>query len=399
MRGSFTVAGSELAAAVKYCARWLTTRPMIPAHGGLLFEVDGDRLNIFGFNENVTARATVEIDASDEPKGAFVVAGRLVDALAAALPKGPVRFEQDGPVVAVTAGRARYTLPAMSEKDYPALPGAAALAGHVDGDELADAVRRVGVAAKREAEKEIAFCGIHVQLDEDYGFDAEGEQAYTLTLTATDRYRGAKQTIPWRPDAESAPIGDSFLVLASVLGEAVEAFAGADVALGVEGGVASLTSPARSLVVGTLDQRGFPAAGLAGILASEPPDLLTVRARDLTDPLKRIGLFIKRPEAAAAAAAHVLPVQIDLAENLLTLIAPQGSTGGGDEEIDVEYDGPPTSMILNATYLQAMLQSAPDETVTLAFRAGQTKPIIVSTPSHPTWRHLLQPLKDLGGTS
>ena len=397
MRNSFTVAGDDLAAAVHYAAHWLTTRPTIPAHGGLLFEVDGDRLNIFGFNENATARATVEIDASDEPKGGFVVAGRLADALTSALPKGPVRFEQDGPHVNVIAGRSRYAMPVMSESDYPGLPGAATLVGHVDGDDLADAVHRVAIAAKRDAEKEIVYCGIHVQLDRDDDLDVDDpECAYTLTLTATDRYRGAKQTIRWVPEDE-APIGGSFHVLASILGEAVEAFAGSEVALGMDGGAVSLTSPTRSLVVSTLDQRGYPAEGLTAILATEPPERLTVSGKDLIEPLRRIGLFIQRPEAAGA--IKVLPLQVDLAEDLMTLIAPLNSKGGGDEEVTVEYAGPPTSLILNAAYLQAMLQSAPSDAVTLALYPGKLKPIIVSSPEHPTWRHLLQPLKSLGGNS
>jgi DNA polymerase III sliding clamp (beta) subunit (PCNA family) len=397
MNGSFTVAGGELAAAVHYTARWLVGKPTIPAHGGLLFEVSGNTLNIFGFNENATARASVETDDVDLPKHSFVVAGRLIDQLAATFGNQRVKFEREGSIVAVTVGRGRWTLPVMSAKDYPALPGQAALAGHVDGAALADAVRRVGAAASRDVTLKLAHCGILVQFDEELDVP-EGGPGHTLTLMATNRYRAAKQSVPWRPDPENAPIGEAMLILASVLGDAADAFAGPDeVAIGWENGVASMTTPWRSLVVRTLDARDFPAEGLAGILGTQPSDTVTLRAKDLDLPLRRLGVLLKRTGSTAENAAKVMPVQVTLTDGTLTLVAPLGTSGGGDEDIDVEYDGPATSLILNSEYLHTVMQTAPGEQVTLAFRAGTTKPIIISSDGHPTWRHLLQPLRNLGG--
>ena len=385
MQNSFTVSGAALTGAVKYTARWLATKPVIPAHGGLLFEVDGDRLNVFGFNENVTARATVEIDASDEPKGGFVVAGRLIDSLVATFPDKPIRFEQDGPIVTVTAGRFRATLPAMSEKDYPALPGQATLAGHVDGATLADATRRVGAAASRDLSSKVALCGIHVSFDDTAGGTP------TLTMMATDTYRAARQSIEWQPEDDEVgpPIGEAFLVLGMTLVDAAEAFAGPDaVAIGYESGVVSLTTPWRSLVVRTLNEKEFPAQGLGPIFATATQARANLRIKDLAMPLKRADLLRAR---------DVDMVQLGFSENTITLIANSGeSGGGGDEEIDAEYDGPETTISLKSSVLHAALASAPGETVTLAFLPGTTKPMIVTSPADPSWRHIMVPLRKLG---
>jgi DNA polymerase-3 subunit beta len=391
MKNSFTVAAGQLTGAVKYTARWLATKPVIPTHGGLLFEVDGDRLNIFGFNENVTARATVEIDASDEPKGGFVVAGRLIDALVATFPDKPIRFEQDGATVAVTAGRFRATLPAMSEKDYPALPGQATLAGMVDGATLADATRRVGAAASRDLSSKVALCGIHVAFDDDPATGPNGKPVHTLTMTATDTYRAARQSIEWYPDSENAPIGEAFLVLGMTLVDAAEAFIGPDaVAVGWENGVVSLTTPWRSLVVRTLSENEFPSTGLAPIFATATQAEATLRVKDLAMPLKRVDLLRAR---------DVDMVRLAFSENTITLVAESGPTGGGDEEIDVEYGGPETTVALKSSVLHSALQSAPGEHVTLAFNPGTFKPMIVTSPADPTWRHVMVPLRSLGGNS
>jgi DNA polymerase-3 subunit beta len=382
VRGSFTVGAGALASAVKYTARWLVARPAIPEHGGLLFEVDGDRLNLFGFNENVTARATVAINATDEPKGAFVVAGRLMDALAATFPEKPIRFEQEGSVVTVTAGRFRATLPTMSEKDYPALPGAAALAGHVDGSLLADAVSRVAAAASRDLTVKIEQCGIYVSFDLA---DDAPVGSYTLTLMATDSYRAATQSIEWQPEHDEVdpPLGEAFLALGPALVDAAEAFAGGlhPVAIGWERGTVSLTTPERSLVSRTLDDSKFPKLGP---LFNTPTSAeMVVRAKDLAMPLKRADLLKNRETDA---------VKLSLTANTATIIA-QTEMSGGDEDVDVQYEGPDTTITVRSSVLHAALSSAPGDTVRIAFTPDTYRPLIFTSDADPTWRHLAVPLR------
>lgn len=387
MNGSFRVGGKALADAVKYAARWLVTKPIVPAHGGLLFEVErdqhGDWLHISGFNENATAKATVEIDASGEPKGSFVVAGRLVDHLAATFGDKPVAIEQSGQLITIKSGSFRGTLPAMSEKDYPALGGQAALAGYVNGDDLVDAIRRVGGAASRDLTMQIALCGLFVSFDED-GTEHDG---HTLTLMATDTYRGARQQVTWDPDPEGAPIGEAFLALAPSLIDACDFFASSvdPVALGWEEGVVSLTTPARSLVLRTLKVEDFPAAGLGPIFISEPPAGVTLKVKDLTLPMKRAEVL--------RSASKVDAVNLRLSADLLTIQSERNETGEGDEEIAVQYDGPEQSMSFKASVLIAALGAAPSDEVTLSFHPGKYKPAVITSAADPTWRHILVPLR------
>ena len=390
MKGSFTAPAGTLAAAVKYAARWIATKPVNPIHGGLMFEIPafGDRLSIFGFNENATGRASIDVEG--DATGAFVVSGRLLDQLVATFGDKPVTFEQHDSTIAVSTGRWRGTLPAMSEKDYPALPGQAPLAGYVDGAALADAVRRVGAAASRDLTKQISLCGVHVSFDEDTDFIDGEEGGYTLTLMATDTYHGARQSLLWTPDAERAPLGETTLILASLLVDGVESFVGRHpVELGWQEGVFSLTTPDRSLVVSTLSSEGrdgFPAAGLQPIFDRETTAAFTLRIKDLALPLKRASLLRSR---------EVDVVTLGLSENLMN-IGVAGDMNTGDEEIDVEYDGPETSLMLKSEVMQAALHTAPGDVVTMAFTPGTTKPIVVTSPENPAWRHILVPLRKMG---
>ncbi len=385
MNRSFTVPAGALGRAVKYCARWLNPKPVIPAHAGLLFEVDGDRVSIFGFNEHVTAKAVLAIDATDEPTGSFVVSGRLLDSLVSTFPDKPVRFEQHGSLIQVTAGSWRGTLPAMAGKDYPALPGAAELAGWADGVSLADIVHRTGVAASRDASNRVEMTGIHLTMDAD-----------SMTALATDSYRAVRQAIDFRgDDGEGAEgIGQMALVPAHVLVEAADAFAGPDaVAVGNDGGLFSLSTPERSLVVAKLDPQKFPASGLNPIIDSATDAAATFNAKSLLLPLKRASMMRTKDTVA---------MRLALTEGLLT-ISSESVAGSGDEEIEVAYDGPDVVALIKPAPFADAISSAPGDRITMSlnvasFSAPKPKPIVFTADGDSTWKHIVMPLTNAGGS-
>ena len=378
MKGPFTVDGKELAAAVHYAAHWLAPRPAVPAHAGLLFEIGMDSLSISGFDDNTSARATLPADGA--AVGAFVVAGRLIDALVGTFDDGPVRFEQHDSLVAVTAGRWKGTLPLMSESDYPTLPDGAPTAGIVDGAALADAVRRTEIAASRDTETLVALSGLHI------GFVDSG----SLALTATDRYRVAQVHVPWEADADSKALGQHALPYASVLADAVAAFDQATpVRIGWAKGLLSLNSLTRSLTTSTLGEE-HPAAEIGPMMAYRHSASATIVAKELAVPLKRAEILQDRVKDLYRA------VTLTLSSGLVAVSAGSES-GDGGEPVDIEYDGPDCSVDLRLTYLRAALSSAPSPVVTMSFSPGVNRPLSFTSPTDETWQHIVRPIKATGG--
>ncbi len=384
MHRSFTVPAGELSRAVKYCARWLAPKPMIPTHAGLLFEVDGDRVSIFGFNESVTAKAVLAINAADEPTGGFVVSGRLLDSLVATFPDKPVRFEQHDALVQITAGSWRGSLPTMSEKDYPALPGAAELAGWADGAALADLVHRAGVAASRDASNRVEMTGVHLTMDVD-----------SITALATDSYRAVRQAISFRGDEAGAEgARQAALVPAHVLAEAVDAFStAAAVGVGNDGGLFSLSTPERSLVVTKLDPQKFPADGLGAIIDSPADASATFNAKALLLPLRRAAMLQTKDNVM---------LRLTLTEGLLT-VSVESVAGSGDEEIPVDYEGPDVIALIRSGPFTEAVGSAPGDQVTMSlniasFGTRRPKPIVFTADGDPTWKHIVMPLTNAGGS-
>lgn len=374
----FTAPGPELAAAVRYAARWLVGRPAMPAHACLLFELTDERLSISGFNEYATGRATLDVDAPGGQTGSFVVSGRLLDQLVGTFGKAPVIFESDGTsAVSLSSGRWSGTVPVLSVKDYPGLPGEATLAGYISGAALADAVHRVAAAASRDASKQIELTGVHLAFGDE-----------TIRFMATDRYRGARMVVPWEPAADSPALGKFSLVMSAPLLDAAEGFAVEEsVAIGRDEWSFSLTSPSRSLVVRVLDQSRFAGDGLAQIFDQDRPAAVSLSVADLTMPLKRAAmLWTDKPELAN--------VTIQLAGNLMTVGA-KGEINQGDDQIDVTYGGPDASLAIRVATLQGMLQTAPGDTITMAFTPNESspRPAIITAPADLAWRHILVPLR------
>lgn len=391
MKGSFTVPASALASAVKYTARWVDAKPTVPVYGGLLFEaLPMGGLVIASTSENATATAFIADtqDGAGSAEGAFVVAGRLLDQLVSTFPDRPVTFEQDGPIVVVTSGSGRWTLPAMSENDYPTLPQQARPAGVVDDVLFADAVHRVAIAAGRDLETLPALAGLHIH------FADTGEERYPLlTLSATDKYRAARKTIPWAPEMQGAPIGESVLPFAHILLDAVDAFTD-DITIGYEqrglgAQVLSLATATRSLVLRTLRASDHPALDMGPMYEYRGPETATLRPADLLLPMRRAAL-LGDPKADL--------VQLTFEDGMVAVHAGAEGRGDGDEEVAVEYGGPPCQVALKASMLQAGLASAPGDSVSLSLTPGGYKPVVFTSPDDPSWRYLMMPLRNLGGS-
>jgi DNA polymerase-3 subunit beta len=385
MNGTFTAPAGALIPAVKYVARWLDTKPSIPILGGIVFEAAAGVLTIAGQSELATARAV--LDVQGDADGRFIVAGRLVDAIAATLTDKPILFEQVGSVVRMKAGRYAVDLPAMSENDYPDLARLAPIAGRVEGATFVAAAQRCGIAASRNHESQIVLTGINVRFDSDPDIGADGDPlAYTLTLEATDKLRVNRQRIEWEPDSENAPIGESFVIPASVMADAAEAFSSIEpVEIGWQEGAVSLSTSTRSLVTQTLGgPNGYLDLAVLYRELDKRPNTVTLRVKDLMAPLKR---------ADHLADSEYKHVHLDLSPGLLTLRSATDGKGGGGEEIDVEYDGPNHTIATRSGILHGLLSSVPGDTVVLHLTPGAYLSVFATSPAEPDWMHLFMPIR------
>lgn len=375
MKGSFTAPAGALVPAVKYAARWLDTKPSSPVMGGLVFDVADGVLTVGSQSELATARAVLDVEGDAE--GRFIVSGRLLDALVATLADKPITFEQDGAVVTMSAGRYVATLPAMSENDYPTMAQLVPTVGRIEGGPLIDAVRRVGAMASRDATNRISLTGIY------FWWESSEKE---LTLSGTDSLRASRETVSWEPVDEGAPVAESFVLPASVLIDAGDAFAGVEpVEIGWDRGSVSIATATRSLVTRTLGKpEDFPDLGGLFSQLDKRTHTATVKVKDVMIPLKR---------ADQLAEGEHRHVALDFRENTLILRSATEGKGGGGEEIDIEYSGPDCTVVTRSAILHGVLGTAPGDTITLRITPGGYLSIFATSPANPAWTHLFMPIR------
>jgi DNA polymerase-3 subunit beta len=370
-----------LADAVVWTARSLPARPPMQVLLGLLLETDDGRLSVSGFDYEVSSRITV--DATTAESGRVLVPGRLLADIVRALPAQPVDLRLEGTRVVLTCGAARFTLPTLPVEDYPALPAMPTTAGSLESDVFAAAVAQVALAAGRDDTLPV-LTGVRIEI--------EGDQ---LTLAATDRYRLAVRTLPWKPGNDG--LSATALVPARTLADTAKALTGGPEVLlalstggsgegmiGFEGGGRRTTS--------RLLEGEFPK--YRSLLPSESSAFAEVSTAPLVEAVKRVALV----------AARNAPVRLSFSADGVVLEAGGQDDAQASERLECGWEGgemSEMSIAFNPQYLLDGLGAVDSDITTLSF-TGPTRPAVLTGKRHgdtggaagtADYRYLLMPVR------
>jgi DNA polymerase-3 subunit beta len=372
IKGSVTVQPQAFAAAVKWAAKFVSLKPAVPIQGGLLLDVDGGRMSILGYNESATARAIVPVDGPGV--GQVVVSSRLLAALVATFPNKPVVIsghEEGEPLVTLSVGSWRGTLPVMTVGEFPSPPPAPPVIGKVIGDDIATAIRQAATARSDDEKQALVYHCLHLTFGE-----------HQLTAMATNMYRAARSVIGFDPEGDAA--GLTALVHGGPMLDVAESFAGPDeVWIGLNEGAIGLASPARAVILRQTAEP-FPVEPVRKLFTVRHPEHALVKAADLQVPLKRAQLMREKDG----------PIRVRFTEGLITLVAAAELVHqDSDETVPAEYTGPDHELAFNPRYFGEALASAPGEVVDIALTTEKITGVVITVPGNEDWRHLLMPIK------
>ena len=368
-----------LADAVVWTARSLPARPPMQVLLGLLLETADNSLSVSGFDYEVSSQITVDVATAEA--GRVLVPGRLLSEIVRALPAQPVDLRLEGTRVVLTCGAARFTLPTLPVDDYPSLPAMPTTAGSLESDVFGAAVAQVALAAGRDDTLPV-LTGVRIEI--------EGDE---VTLAATDRYRLAVRTLPWRP--QDSELSTTALVPARTLAETAKALtSGPEVTLslstgsgagegmiGFEGGGRRTTS--------RLLEGEFPK--YRSLLPSESSALAEVSTAPLVEAVKRVALV----------AARNAPVRLSFSADGVVLEAGGQDDAQASERMECGWEGEPMSIAFNPQYLLDGLGAVDSDTTTLSF-TGPTRPAVLTgkrdldahaSTATADYRYLLMPVR------
>jgi DNA polymerase-3 subunit beta len=360
--------------AVGWTARSLPTRPPMQVLLGLLLETTDHGLSVSGFDYEVSSQITVDAAVGDA--GRVLVPGRLLAEIARSLPAQPVDLRLEGQRVVLTCGSARFTLPTLPVEDYPTLPSMPTTAGSLESDVFGAAVGQVALAAGRDDTLPV-LTGVRIEI--------EGDQ---VTLAATDRYRLAVRTLPWKPEQPGMSV--TALVPARTLAETAKALtSGPEVLLalstgstgegmiGFEGGGRRTTS--------RLLEGEFPK--YRSLLPDESSSFAEVATAPFVEAVKRVALV----------AARNAPVRLAFSAEGVVLEAGGQDDAQASERLECGWEGEDMSIAFNPQYLLDGLGAVDSDTTTLAFTAP-TRPAVLTGKRHAAgegadYRYLLMPVR------
>lgn len=358
----FRVERDVLADAAAWVARSLPARPPVPVLGGVLVEAssgaDGDRLTVSGFDYETSAR--VELDATIGDPGRVLVSGRLLADITRALPSKPVDLIVDGSRATINCGNSRFSLPTMPVEDYPQLPAMPQHAGTVAGNELAEAVAQVAVAAGRDDTLPM-LTGIRLEI--------EGTR---LTLAATDRFRLAVRELDWDP--EDTGLSTAVLIPAKTLSDVAKSLAGAgrvEISLSAGDGMLGITGAGRRATTRLLDAE-FPR--FRQLIPAEHTSAAVLEVAGLVEAIKRVALVTDR----------VAQVRMEFGEDGLRLAAGGDDVGSAEEELPCELDGTPLTIAFNPSYLLDSLGALHTDRAQLTFTTPNRPALVRPVPAPPT---------------
>src|SRR3954465_6551250 len=357
----FRVAREVLADAVAWTARSLPPRPSVPVLAGILLEVDGNQLSVSGFDYEVSARAEVDVHATEG--GRTLVPGRLLAEITRALPPHPVEITAEGPRLSIACSNARFSLPTLPVEDYPSLPSMPSSAGVVDSDVFAEAVGQVAVAAGRDDTLPM-LTGVRLEIEDDL-----------ITLAATDRYRLAVREFAWRP--ETPGVSAAVLVPARTLADAAKTLtSGPEIVVSLSSGgsgegILGLSGKDRQTTTRLLDAEFVK---YRAIMPSE----------SAAHALLPVGLFTDAAKRVALVAGGGPPPGCEFPPGRVPLRGGgSDDEGQAEERCDVEFDGDPLTIGFNPTFLLDGLAGVHPERARMDFPTA-LKPAVLSGVEEPS---------------
>ncbi|MFJ9729270.1 DNA polymerase III subunit beta [Streptomyces sp. NPDC101209] len=367
----FTVEREALAAAVTYVAHSLPQRPPAPVFAGILLHAQDDgSLRLSGFDYESSTDTT--IDAVDTEPGRALISGRLLSDIVSTARGHHLQADLTGRMV-LHAGSARFTLPTLPLEDYPTLPDPGTPSGTLPGATLAEAVAQVACAVSKDQALP-TLTGISLRHHQEAG---------TLTLAATDRYRFAVRTLPWKTCDLS---GDrSALAPAKGLLDAAKACADDLVDFTLPGNSSGLFTLRSQQRTSTLRALEGDLPKYKALFPTEFTHTATVEIAPLKEAVQRVALVTTK-EA---------PLRLTFRADTLLLEAGTQDEAQALDNVATTLDGDgEISLAFNPTYLLDGLNALTSPAVEFQI-VTNTKPVVLRSPGtdDDSLRYLLMPIR------
>ncbi|MCH7899616.1 MAG: DNA polymerase III subunit beta [Acidobacteria bacterium] len=351
----------DLADVLGRANRAVGSRTALPVLQGLLCEVSGTTLRVTGTDLDMTVRTQAEVEVIEE--GRAVIPGRLLSEAVRKMPAGQVTIGVSDTDIEIQGNGPRFTLRPLDVEDFPVQEEVVSEGVEVDGEELADAINQVTIAASGDGARPI-LTGVLFESSE------EG-----LRMVATDSYRLAKR------DLAGVGLEGTALVPARGLRELARTIGAPKVTAQLRDREAVFSSDRGTLRLRLIDGN-FPK--YQSLLPKTYPNQVVLNKEELLDALGRVALV----------AEDHIPVRLKLMEGGVEVTVTRQDVGGESEHLSGEFTGSDEEVTIafNPRYLQDGVNAMPGESVRIQV-IDSYKPSVLDTGTEGNFLYLLMPVR------
>jgi DNA polymerase-3 subunit beta len=336
----------------------------LPVLAGVRVELTGNQLSVTGSDLDLTITATVEV--AGDTDGVTVLPSKLATDIVRVLEPGAVTIEVGEEEAEIVAGRSQFAVRTIPATEFPRLPEPTGDAVTLDNGDLKEALRQVVSAASNDDSRPI-LTGVLMS--------AVGDG---LRLVATDSYRLAVRDLPGTSFLDE---GQSVLVPSNALRELGRLLGNAETVTLRLGERDAAFEVAGAQLLTRLIEGEFP--NVASLIPPTPPNLLRVSRDGLLDAVRRVKVVARDPST---------PVRLDMTEEGLSVSVNTQDVGNAFEQLDAKYEGSELVVAFNPEYLQAGIEAATGDEVTLE-TVDALKPAVLRSIDNTDFLYLLMPVR------
>jgi len=351
----------DLADVLARANRAVGARTALPVLQGLLCEVSGTTLRVTGTDLDVTVRTTAEVEVIEE--GRAVIPGRLLSEAVRKMPAGAVTIGVSDTDIEIQGNGPRFTLRPLTVDDFPVQEDVVADGVEVDGEELAEAISQVTIAASGDGARPILTGVLFESSDEG------------LRMVATDSYRLAKKEL------RGVGLEGTALVPARGLRELPRSIGSTKVTAQLRDREAVFTSDKGMLRLRLIDGN-FPK--YQSLLPESYPSQVVLEKDVLLEALGRVTLV----------AEDHIPVRLKLMDGGVEVAVTRQDVGGETEHLPGAFEGAEdeVSIAFNPRYLQDGVTAISGDSIRIRV-IDAFKPSVIDSGAEDDFLYLLMPVR------
>jgi len=368
-----TVERAQLLKSLSHVHRVVERRNTIPILGNVLIRADKSRLSLKA--TDLDLEVTETLAAETATGGSTTVPAHMFYDIVRKLPDGSqIVLEGDGDrsVLAIRAGRSRFTLQTLPESDFPDL--AAGDMTHSFTLTAADMKRLIDRTQFAISTEETRY-----YLNGIYLHAAGAAKTATLRAVATDGHRLAQVDLPLPKSAEGMP---GVIVPRKTVGEVQRLIEDADAELKIELSQGKIRFTLGDVVLTSkLIDGTFPDYGR--VIPQNNDKELIVDKKDFEAAVDRVSTISSERGRA---------VKLALSASKLVLSVTNPDSGSATEELEVDYAADPLDIGFNSRYLLDIAAQIEGEVAVLRL-ADPGSPTLVQDKDNKGALYVLMPMR------